>query len=188
MSFPTAPSRFASLPPAYDPRPNVRSDTTLTPYLRLPHLLSLTWLAYPILSLIIVIFQLQVSSDSAQHAVDSAKNDLLASCQAAQRAATSTASMPRYLAIAANEQIVDAVNGTMNAARETLILALTIMETIINFLVDIYRSTLLCFLELIVRGSLSLLISATQEVSDEAGYPLPFADDNPLADLESSQL
>jgi len=52
----------------------------------------------------------------------------------------------------------------MNGARQALILALTIMEAVINFLVDIYRSTFLCFLELIVRGTLSALITAVQEV------------------------
>jgi hypothetical protein len=38
------------------------------------------------------------------------------------------------------------------------------MEAIINFLIDIYRSTFLCFLELIVGGGLALLIAAVQEV------------------------
>jgi hypothetical protein len=52
----------------------------------------------------------------------------------------------------------------MEAAREALILSLTIMEAIINFIVDIYRSTFFCFLELVVRGGLSLIIGATQEV------------------------
>jgi len=68
------------------------------------------------------------------------------------------------MAIATNDQITDAVNASMNGAREALVLALTVMEAIINFLVDIYRSTFLCFLELIVRGGLSLIIGATQEV------------------------
>ncbi|TBU33694.1 hypothetical protein BD309DRAFT_859454 [Dichomitus squalens] len=149
----------------------------IRPYLQLPHLLSLTWLAYPILSLIFVVFRLQLSSTSAQDAVANAKNDLLASCKAAEHAATTAASMPRYLAIATNAQITDAVNGTMNAARATMVLALTIMETIINFVIDIYRSTFLCFIELIVRAVLSLLISAVNEanslIQDAAG---PVAD------------
>ena len=136
----------------------------IRPYLQLPHLLSLTWLAYPILSLIFVVFRLQLSSTSAQDAVNNAKDDLLASCKAAEHAATTAASMPRYLAIATNDQITDAVNGTMNAARATMVLALTIMETIINFVIDIYRSTFLCFIELIVRAVLSLLISTLDEV------------------------
>jgi hypothetical protein len=39
------------------------------------------------------------------------------------------------------------------------------MEVIINFIVDIYRSTFLCFVELVVRGGLAILISAVQEVT-----------------------
>ncbi|EIM91201.1 uncharacterized protein STEHIDRAFT_165567 [Stereum hirsutum FP-91666 SS1] len=169
MSMPvTSPTtRWMSPPPVYDNRLNVPgSNNKLTPYLQLPHLLSLTWLAYPILSLIFIVFRLQISSDSAQTSIANAKDDLLASCQAAQTAGASVVSMPRYMAIATNEQISDAVNGTMNAARAALILSLTIMETIINFLVDIYRSTFLCFVELIVRGGLSVLISAVQDISD----------------------
>ncbi|KAI0339855.1 hypothetical protein BDW22DRAFT_1399493 [Trametopsis cervina] len=150
------------------PASDLRS-TTLTPYLQLSHLLSLTWLAYPILSLLFVAFRLQLSSASAQTAVDSAKDDLLTSCLAAEQAATAAASMPRYMAAATNAQIADAVNGTMRGARATLVLALTIMEAIINFIVDTYRSTFLCFLELVVRGGLSILISAVQELNNAVG-------------------
>ncbi|KAI9439821.1 hypothetical protein H4582DRAFT_2097921 [Lactarius indigo] len=73
--------------------------------------------------------------------------------------------MPYFMALVTNEQITDAVNASMNGAREALILALTVMEAVINLLVDIYRSTLLCFLELVVRGGLSLIIGATQEIN-----------------------
>ncbi|KAF9061293.1 hypothetical protein BDP27DRAFT_1452327 [Rhodocollybia butyracea] len=146
-------------PPTYDTR------SSLKPFLELPHLLSLTWLAYPILSLLFVAFRLQLSLDSAQGDIASAKADLVASCQAAQKAATAAASLPRYMAIATNAQFVDAVNDSMNAARATLVLSLTIMETIINFIIDIYRSTLLCFVELVVRGALSLAISAVAELN-----------------------
>jgi hypothetical protein len=72
--------------------------------------------------------------------------------------------MPRYMASATNARIADAVNGTMNGARAALVLALTVMEAIINFIVDMYRSTFLCFFELVVRGALSILIGAVQEV------------------------
>ncbi|KAH8107963.1 hypothetical protein BXZ70DRAFT_1003383 [Cristinia sonorae] len=160
-------NRWMSPPPVYDAAHSAPQQyTTLTPYLTLPHLLSLTWLAYPILSLLFVAFRLQLSGASAADAAANAKDDLLTSCLAAERAATATASMPRYLAVATNDQIADAVNGTMNAARATLVLALTIMEAIINFIIDIYRSTFLCFLELVVRGTLSVLIGAVKEFND----------------------
>ena len=150
-------------PPVYDP-PTPVSRSGLTPYLQLSHILSLTWLAYPILSLIFIAFRLNISSESAQTAINNAKGDILTGCLAAQRAASSAASMPRFMALATNDQIIDTVNGSMEAARVALILSLTIMEAVINFVVDTYRSTFLCFLELIVRGGLSLIIGATQEV------------------------
>lgn len=95
------------------------SDTSydrgaLKPYLELPHLLSLTWLAYPILSLLFVAFRLQLSLGSAEDAISRAKDSLIASCNAAEKAATATASMPRYLALATNEQYADAVNGELS--------------------------------------------------------------------------
>ncbi|PFH53747.1 hypothetical protein AMATHDRAFT_54233 [Amanita thiersii Skay4041] len=136
-----------------------------TPYLQLPDLLSLTWLAYPVLSLLFIAFRLQISLASTQDSLANAKSNLIASCAAAERAATSAASMPRYMAIATNAQFADAVNGTINAARAALVLALTAMEGIVNFVVDIYRSTFLCLLELVVRGALSVLIAAVQELN-----------------------
>ncbi|KAF7971606.1 hypothetical protein HWV62_20698 [Athelia sp. TMB] len=162
MSFNAPPTRYMTPPPVYD---SPQSTTTLKPYLQLSHILSLTWLAYPILSLLFVAFRLQLSNDASQAAVANAKGDLLASCSAAERAATAAASMPRYMAIATNQQFADAVNGSMNAAREALVLALTVMEVIINFIVDIYRSTFLCFLELVVRGALGLLIGFVSEIN-----------------------
>ncbi|KDR75139.1 hypothetical protein GALMADRAFT_69979, partial [Galerina marginata CBS 339.88] len=153
-------------PPTYDAHSTSYMTTTLTPYLQLPHLLSLTWLAYPILSLIFIAFRLQLSLSDAQGAVASAKGDLLTSCKAAEEAATSAASMPRYMALATNKQYADAVNASMNAARAALVLSLTVMEAIINFIVDIYRSTFLCFLELVVRGGLAILIGAVQEINN----------------------
>lgn len=164
MSVTSPPTRYLTPPPVYDPSIRSPASTTLTPYLQLSHLYSLTWLAYPILSLLFVAFRLQLSSDSSQDAVANAKGDLLTSCAAAEKAATAAASMPRYMATATNQQFADAVNGSMNAAREALVLALTVMEAIINFIVDIYRSTFLCFLELVVRGGLAIIIGAVQEV------------------------
>ncbi|KAG6891582.1 hypothetical protein C0992_003610 [Termitomyces sp. T32_za158] len=161
-------SAWNAPPPTYDPP----SSSTLTPYLQLSHLLSLSWLAYPILSLIFVAFRLQLSLASAQDDIASAKSNLLASCHAAEKAATSAASMPRYMAIASNDQFADVVNGSLNAARATLVLALTAMEGIINFIIDLYRSTFLCFLELVVRGGLEILIGALNNLVHNAASGL----------------
>jgi hypothetical protein len=148
-------------PPTYDDH---SMTTGLTPYLQLSHLLSLTWLAYPILSLVFVAFRLQLSLDSAENDIANAKNDLIAGCSAAEKAATAAASLPRYMALATNQQFAKAVNDSMGVASTALINALTVMEVIINFIIDMYRSTFLCFLDLVVKGGLAIVIGAVQEV------------------------
>lgn len=47
---------------------------------------------------------------------------------------------------------------------------MTIVESIIEFVIDIYKSTFLCFVQLVVRGGLALLIGAVQEVKSAMTY------------------
>ena len=138
--------------------------TTLNPYLSLSHKLSLAWLAYPVISLLFISYRLYLSSASAQDSIANAKGDLLTGCLAAQQAAAAAVNMPRYLAIVTNKGISDAVNGVTDGSREAMILALDAMSGIIGFVIDTYRSTFFCFLELVVRTVLSVAITATQSV------------------------
>jgi hypothetical protein len=46
-----------------------------------------------------------------------------------------------------------------------LISSLTATEALIEFVIDMYRSTFLCLLELVIRGGLSVVIAAVSEVS-----------------------
>ncbi|KAG8900076.1 plasma membrane fusion protein prm1 [Tulasnella sp. 403] len=98
-------------------------SSTLTPYLTLPHLLSLTWLATPILSLLFIVFRLFDSTSSAQAASDDAKHTLLASCQAAQTAATVATNIPSFMAEGVNRNVQKAVNASIDAAKDTMIFA-----------------------------------------------------------------
>lgn len=43
--------------------------------------------------------------------------------------------------------------------------SLTATEAIIEFAIDMYRSTFLCFLELVIRGGLAIIIEAVSSVS-----------------------
>lgn len=93
----------------------------LLPYLTLPYLMSLSWLAYPVLSLLFIAFRLSLSSDGANDAVSDAKEKLLSSCTAAEGAASVAGSLPRFMAQGTNQQIIDTVNASMDAARLTLL-------------------------------------------------------------------
>lgn len=128
-NYPTSTVNFDAVQPAPVPH-----RSALTPYLTLPHYLSLSWLAYPIISLLFVAFRLVDSTSSAHDGVADAKTDLMASCLAAQRAASSAASMPRYLAIGSNDAIQASVDAAMDAARLTMILRCVISVRVARFL------------------------------------------------------
>lgn len=108
--------------------PNAPTSTTpapsrLTPYLTLPHHLSLTWLATPILSLLFIVFRLLMSMDDAQNASDDAKKALLSSCNAAQTASGAVVNIPRFMAEGVNQSVEKAVNDSIDAAKDTMIFA-----------------------------------------------------------------
>lgn len=46
--------------------------------------------------------------------------------------------------------------------------SLTIIEKVIGFMIDMYRSLLMCTIEFVVRGSLAVLIGAVEMVSHRA--------------------
>ena len=158
------------VPPSVHDNDNnsMKTIPTYTPYLQLPHLLSLAWVTYPVISLIFVAFRLQLSLASAENGLDNVKHGLLASCTAAEKSATAAASLPRYLAETSNQQFVDAANGVMNGAQSALLMSLTILEATINFIIDIFRSTFLCLLELAMGIGLSLVTDAVQAVCNSS--------------------
>jgi hypothetical protein len=136
------------------------------PYLAFAHLLSLTWLAYPVLSLGFVILNLQLALSAVEANAQNAKSALLSSCYAAQAASSASASLPRYIAISVNRGYSIAVNDSLQAAQAALDFSLTVLEAIVDFFVDTYRSTFLCFLELVIQAGLAVLASAAAEVCD----------------------
>lgn len=66
-----------------------------------------------------------------------------------------------------NQEAIRATQASILAIGTMLMDAIAIIEAVVNFIVDTYRSMLLCTIELVVRGTLEILISAVQTVSKE---------------------
>lgn len=66
-----------------------------------------------------------------------------------------------------NQEAIRATQASILAIGTMLMDAIAIIEAVVNFIVDTYRSMLLCTIELAVRGTLEILISAVQTVSKE---------------------
>ncbi|KAJ7922629.1 hypothetical protein B0H13DRAFT_1865646 [Mycena leptocephala] len=121
--------------------------------------------AYPILFLGFLVFNLQLALSTMEADALRAKSHLLASCYAAQAASSASASFPRYMAISLNRSYSMAVKDSLNVAQAALDLSITVIEAVIDFFVDTYRSTFLCFLELIVQAGLAVLTEAVAEAT-----------------------
>ena len=67
-------------------------------YLSRNDLYTLSWACYPVVCILFVAFHLKLATNSVGDGVEDAKRALAASCNAAQKAATVAASLPRYLA------------------------------------------------------------------------------------------
>jgi hypothetical protein len=96
------------------------STTHLGPFLTLGNRIFLAFIAYPVISLAFVAFRFYLAALRAHDLIDDSKGFLIASCFAAQRAATAAVSMPRWMALNTNEQIQRAAISSINASRDGL--------------------------------------------------------------------
>lgn len=64
-----------------------------------------------------------------------------------------------------NDEVVRATQASILAVGAAMIDSITIIETVVTFVLDTYRSMLLCTIELAVRGTLDILVGAVELVS-----------------------
>ncbi|KAJ9104333.1 hypothetical protein QFC19_003974 [Naganishia cerealis] len=143
-------------------------DADIQPYLGLPARISLVIMSLPLLSLLISLSQLLGANRTAQNRADDAKAQILATCKGAEQAANwlGDGGLQRAMAAKVNEGIVVSIQGTLKGLRFILMESLTILEKAIGFAIDMYRSLLMCTLELVVRSVLELMIKAVDAITD----------------------
>ncbi|KIM27004.1 hypothetical protein M408DRAFT_25023 [Serendipita vermifera MAFF 305830] len=138
----------------------------MAPYLSVWDVISLGWLYYPIISLVFVAFSLWIAAQSAQDGVEDAKRALVAACGATEKAATSAASLPRWLAQNTNDELNAAIRNSIEASHNALEMVLTIVEAIIGYVIDSFKALQLCLFQFVVRGSLAVLIQMSKLTTD----------------------
>jgi hypothetical protein len=143
----------------------VPPQSTLPPYLTLPPRLLLTTLTPCLLPFILTIAHLIQNRNSTSTLASSLKSSLLSACNGLATGAASLQTLPRYLALQTNDEMVRATQASILAVGVALMDCVTIVETVVGFIVDSYRSMLLCTIELAVRGTLEILIGAVEVVS-----------------------
>ncbi|KAJ9107438.1 hypothetical protein QFC21_000890 [Naganishia friedmannii] len=147
---------------------NAIIDADIQPYLGLPARMSLVIMSLPLLSLLLSLSQLLSANRTAQSRADDAKAQILATCKGVEQATNwlGNGGLQRVMAAKVNEGIVISIQGTLQGLRFILIESLNIIEKVIGFVIDMYRSLLMCTLELVVRSVLDLLIKAVDTITD----------------------
>jgi hypothetical protein len=143
----------------------VNYGTRLRPHLTLAPRLLLTTLSPAIIPLILTIAHLSANRSSTQDTAETLRGSMLAACSGLAKGAATLQTLPRYLAMQTNEEMVRAAQATIRGIGSVLIDVVTIVEEVVNFMLDTYRSLLMCTIELAVRGVLELMIGAVKGVS-----------------------
>lgn len=138
---------------------------TLQPWLGLRARMFLSPISVALISLLLVASRLIMSSSDIDDSVSSAKTKLLSSCTAVEHTASLAASFPHFLAGTTNAQLAKSVTATVHGAGRVFDLSITAIEKILIYIVDSYKSLFLCFMELLVRGSLAVLMEAVQLIN-----------------------
>jgi hypothetical protein len=137
----------------------------LKPFLGLAPRLWLTAFNPGFLPLIFTIASVAATRKSTNELAAQLKNSVLDACAQIAAGAGTLQALPRYLAMQTNAEVLRATRATVLAVGSGIMHSITVIEVVLNFIVDTYRSLLLCTIQLVVTGSLELLISAVQTVS-----------------------
>lgn len=147
-------------------RTAVAGERGLQPYLGLLPRLLLVTLIPALLPLILSIAHLLQNRSSTAALADTLKNSVLSACNGLADGAASIQTLPRYMAMQTNKAAVLATQASILAVGAGLIDCITIIEKVIEFIIDTYRSLLMCTIQLAVQGVLDILIEAVQTISD----------------------
>lgn len=115
-------------------------EVGLAPYLGLRARMFLSLFSAPLVALIFTATHLFISSSSIDSSVTSAKESLLDVCQAAEKQASTVASLPHWTAAAMNQRTSEMVVDSVQGVGRVLTLGITAIENLLVFLVDAYRS------------------------------------------------
>jgi hypothetical protein len=143
----------------------INHGTRLRPHLTLGPRLLLTTLSPALIPLILTIAHLIANRSSTVDTANTLRGSMLAACFGLAKGAATLQTLPRYLAMQTNEEMVRAAQATIRGIGIVLMDVVTIVEEVVNFMLDTYRSLLMCTIELAVRGTLELMIGAVKGVS-----------------------
>lgn len=136
----------------------------LTPYLGSRSRLSQVWFNRWTLLLALIVVRILLSTQSLDSDIGSAQREALSACTSVERAGSAMASMPHYMSQGVNEISAKAVEASVRALQQTLMLAISAVREIVIFVINMLVSTYVCLITFAISGSVGLVLDATEEV------------------------
>ncbi|GAO50797.1 hypothetical protein G7K_4918-t1 [Saitoella complicata NRRL Y-17804] len=167
-AFPSVPITLQSNGGAIPPfSPNAAAPVNApAPYIGLWGRLSQSWLNRWTVLLFLVFVRLYIASKSLSSDLAVAKAQALSACSGVEAGASVLASLPHYMADGVNELTASAIESAVGGLESGLQLMITGVEETLLFIVNLYKGTYFCLLEMAVGGSLSSAISAAEDIGD----------------------
>ncbi|KAL5628539.1 hypothetical protein BROUX41_003287 [Berkeleyomyces rouxiae] len=141
-------------------------STAHTPYLGLRARLSQVWLNRWTILLLLVLVRVLLTLGSLHDNIDDGRDKALSACTKVEDVGSAMASMPHYLSVGVNELSAGMVETAVDAMVGALQLALTVVESLILFVISMMTSTYVCLVTSLIHSSLDAAANVTQEVTD----------------------
>ncbi|KKF94848.1 Plasma membrane fusion protein PRM1 [Ceratocystis platani] len=141
-------------------------STSHTPYLGLRARLSQVWLNRWTVLLLLVLVRVLLTLGSLHDNIDDAREKALSACTKVEDVGSAMASMPHYLSVGVNDMSAGMVDTAVRAMVGAMDLALTVVESLIIFVINMMTSTYVCLVTSLIHSGLNAAANVTQEVTD----------------------
>lgn len=150
---------------ALDRDGHIASDAQYTPYLGLRARLSQVWINKWTILLLLVLARVLLAIQGLDSNIESAKAKALSACTSVENVGSAMASMPHYMSGGVNAMAASGVTKAVGALMDMLTLAVTGVEEIVLFIINMMTSTYICLITLVLGGALN----AALDVINDAG-------------------
>ena len=146
-------------------RPAAHTLQHLTPYLGLRARLSQVWINRWTILILLVLARVLIAIGSLHNDIDSAKVQALSACSSVESMGSTMASLPHYMAQGTNELAAHGVEKAVDGLQEMLFMAITGVEEIFVFVVNMMYGTYECLITFAVGGAAHAAVAIAEDVT-----------------------
>jgi hypothetical protein len=138
----------------------------ITPYLSLQARLSQIWINRWTVLLLLVLLRVLLLIASLNDTIGDSKAKALSACTKVEDIGSAMASMPHYLSVGVNELSATGIEKAVHGMTEALMLAITVIQNLILFIINMFTSTYVCLATALIHGGLDVASTAVTKATE----------------------